>query len=169
MSPRLRERDSVSDYRREHDLLGPRDVPADALWGIYTERAIENFPLARRPVHPALIHAYGAVKLACARTNHELGDWDEPTYAAIQAACQEMMEGMLDRHVPVDALQGGAGTSTHMNVNEVLANRCSASRSATTRPSARSTTSTATRAPTTPTRRRSRSPPSACCGRSSAR
>ena len=123
MSPRLRERDSVSDYRREHDLLGPRDVPADALWGIYTERAIENFPLARRPVHPALIHAYGAVKLACARTNHELGDWDEPTYAAIQAACQEMMEGMLDRHVPVDALQGGAGTSTHMNVNEVLANR----------------------------------------------
>ena len=98
-------------------------MPADALWGIYTERAVENFPLARRPVHPALIHAYGAVKLACARTNHELGAWDEPTFAAIQAACQEMMEGMLDPHILVDALQGGAGTSTNMNVNEVLANR----------------------------------------------
>jgi len=110
-------------YRKEKDLLGERDVPADALWGIYTERAVENFPLAHRPVHPALIHAYGAVKLACARTNHELGAWDEPTFAAIQAACQEMMEGMLDAHVLVDALQGGAGTSTNMNVNEVLANR----------------------------------------------
>ncbi|MFW6161953.1 MAG: aspartate ammonia-lyase, partial [Planctomycetota bacterium] len=113
----------MTHYRTEHDLLGERDVPADALWGIYTERAVENFPLARRPVHPALIHAYGAVKLACARTNHELGAWDEPTFAAIQAACQEMMEGLLDAAIQVDALQGGAGTSTNMNVNEVLANR----------------------------------------------
>ena len=63
----------VPEYRKEHDLLGERDVPAGALHGVYTERAIENFPLAHRPVHPALIHAYGAVKLACARTNHELG------------------------------------------------------------------------------------------------
>ncbi|MGA2502335.1 MAG: aspartate ammonia-lyase [Tepidisphaeraceae bacterium] len=109
--------------RTETDLLGQREVPADALWGIHTLRAVENFPVAGRPVHPRLIHAYGAVKLAAARTNHELGSWDEPKFAAIEAACQEMIDGKLDAHVIVDALQGGAGTSTNMNVNEVLANR----------------------------------------------
>jgi hypothetical protein len=103
--------------------LGERDVPADALYGVHTERAIENFPLAGRPVHPALVHAFGAVKLACARTNHELGRWDDAKFRALEAACMEMMEGMLDRHIVVDALRGGAGTSTNMNVNEVLANR----------------------------------------------
>jgi aspartate ammonia-lyase len=113
----------LSAYRTEHDLLGTRNVPADALHGIYTERAIENFPLSRRPVHPALVHAYGAVKLACAQTNHELGWWDESKFKAIEAACAEMMEGRLDAAILVDALQGGAGTSTNMNVNEVLANR----------------------------------------------
>ncbi len=113
----------MTDYRKEHDLLGPRDVPAEALHGIYTERAIENFPLAQRPVNSGLVHAYGAVKLACARANHELGHWDEAAFAAIAQACGEMMEGMLDAHIVVDALQGGAGTSTNMNVNEVLANR----------------------------------------------
>ncbi|HOI55386.1 MAG TPA: aspartate ammonia-lyase [Phycisphaerae bacterium] len=113
----------MTAYRKEHDLLGERDVPADALHGIHTERAIENFPLARRAVNPALVRAYGAVKLACARTNRELGCWDDRTAAAIEAACEEMIEGRLDAHVVVDALQGGAGTSTNMNVNEVLANR----------------------------------------------
>ncbi len=110
-------------YRIEHDLLGTRNVPADALHGIYTERALENFPLASRPVNSALIHAYGAVKLACAQTSRELGRWDEVTYGAIQNACLEMIEGRLDSSIRVDALQGGAGTSTNMNVNEVLANR----------------------------------------------
>lgn len=62
-----------ANYRLEQDLLGERQVPACALHGIHTERAPENFPLALRPVNPALIHAYGVVKLACARTNHELG------------------------------------------------------------------------------------------------
>jgi aspartate ammonia-lyase len=113
----------MTEFREEHDLLGARPVPADALHGVHTERAIENFPLARRPVHPALVHAFGAVKLACARTNRELGWWDEAKFGAIEAACREMMEGRLDRHIVVDALQGGAGTSTNMNVNEVLANR----------------------------------------------
>ena len=62
----------MGDTRVEHDLLGERAVPAEALYGIYTVRALENFPLARRAVHPALVHAYGAVKLACARTNRML-------------------------------------------------------------------------------------------------
>ncbi len=113
----------MTDYRIEKDLLGEREVPADALYGVHTVRSIENFPLSRRPVNPALIHAFGAVKLACARTNHELGWWDEAKANAIEQACSEMMEGTLDGHVVIDALQGGAGTSTNMNVNEVLANR----------------------------------------------
>ena len=110
-------------YRRETDLLGDRDVPADSLWGIHTLRAIENFPLAHRPVHRGLVHAFGAVKLAAVRANHELGRWDDATLAALESACREMIAGQLDEHVVVDALQGGAGTSTNMNVNEVLANR----------------------------------------------
>jgi aspartate ammonia-lyase len=113
----------MNEYRHETDLLGSRDVPADVLWGIHTLRAIENFPLAGRPVHRGLVHGFGAVKLAAARTNHELGWADEAKFAAIQTACEEMIAGRLDEHVVVDALQGGAGTSTNMNVNEVLANR----------------------------------------------
>jgi len=128
----------MPDFRKESDLLGELDVPADALYGIYTVRAIENFPLARRPVNPALIHAYGAVKLACARTNNELGYWPSTPAApgnpqsairnpqffpAVERACSELIEGLLDAHIVVDALQGGAGTSTNMNVNEVIANR----------------------------------------------
>ena len=109
--------------RQETDLLGTRDVPAETLYGVHTARALENFPLAGRPVHRGLVHAYGEVKLAAARTNRELGRWDDATFAAIEAVCREMIEGRLDRHVVVDALQGGAGTSTNMNVNEVLANR----------------------------------------------
>ena len=113
----------MAGHRTERDLLGELPVPADALYGIYTVRAMENFPLSRRAVNPALIHAYGAVKLACLRTNHELGFIAEDVFAALSAACNEMMEGTLDSHIRVDALQGGAGTSTNMNVNEVLANR----------------------------------------------
>ncbi len=113
----------MTDYRIEKDLLGERQVPIDALYGIHTVRGVENFPLSGRRVNPGLIHAFGAVKLACARTNHELGWWDDDKAAAIEAACAEMMEGGLDGHIVVDALQGGAGTSTNMNVNEVLANR----------------------------------------------
>lgn len=113
----------MTAYRQETDLLGTRDVPADALWGIHTLRAVENFPLAGRPVHRRLVHAFGAVKLAAARTNHELGWADQPKFEAVEATCQEMIDGRLDEHVIVDAMQGGAGTSTNMNVNEVLANR----------------------------------------------
>jgi aspartate ammonia-lyase len=113
----------MSRFRTEKDLLGERQVPLGALHGIYTERAVENFPIARQPVNAALIHAYGQVKLACARTNHELGYLDDASAQAISAACLEMAAGDLDAHIRVDALQGGAGTSTNMNVNEVIANR----------------------------------------------
>jgi aspartate ammonia-lyase len=109
--------------RDEHDGLGVRSVPATAPWGAHTSRAVENFPLSGRVVSRPLVRAYGAVKLACARTNHELGRWDDATFHAIEQACSEMMAGELDAHIIVDALQGGAGTSTNMNVNEVLANR----------------------------------------------
>jgi aspartate ammonia-lyase len=113
----------MTTHRTETDLLGQRQVPADALHGIYTERALENFPITRRPVNPALIHAYGQVKLACARTNYALGHLDDLTARAIMAASVELADGRLDEHVRVDALQGGAGTSLNMNVNEVIANR----------------------------------------------
>jgi aspartate ammonia-lyase len=111
--------------RSETDALGSRQIPGDSLWGIHTLRALENFPLSGRPLHPALIRALGLVKLAAAQTNHRLGSWqDDPTKAeAILAACREMAEGRLDQWVVADGLQGGAGTSANMNVNEVLANR----------------------------------------------
>lgn len=110
--------------RRECDGLGEVAVPNEALYGAHTVRAIANFGLAGRPVHPGLVQAYGAVKLACARTNRALGAWaNEATAAAIEQACEEMAGGALAEWVVVDALQGGAGTSTNMNVNEVLANR----------------------------------------------
>ncbi len=109
--------------RIEHDLLGEKAVPAQALWGVHTARARENFPLSGRPVHRALVHAFGQVKLACAETNRELGYLGSELADALARACGELAAGALDEHIVVDALQGGAGTSTNMNVNEVLANR----------------------------------------------
>ena len=111
--------------RIEKDLLGSRQIPADALWGIHTDRAVENFPLSGRTVHPELIKAFGEVKLACAQTNIQLGFWKENIGKAnaIETACYEMSQGLLNKHILVDTLQGGAGTSTNMNVNEVIANR----------------------------------------------
>jgi len=114
----------MSETRREKDTLGELDVPASARHGVHTARALENFPLLGRPVHPALIHAFGAVKLAALRTNRNLGFLPDAARAdALERACRELMDGLLDADITVDALQGGAGTSTNMNVNEVLANR----------------------------------------------
>jgi aspartate ammonia-lyase len=115
----------VSGARREQDLLGTREVPADAMYGIHTLRAVENFPLAHRPVHAGLARAFGTVKLACARTNRALGWWrdDQAKADAIERACEELASGALAGEIVVDALQGGAGTSTNLNVDEVLANR----------------------------------------------
>lgn len=114
---------SDTQERIECDSLGQRGVPSSALWGIHTARAIENFPLSQRPVRSELVRAYGLVKHACAVTNCELGAIPERIARAIVQACREMSAGQLDQHIVVDALQGGAGTSTNMNVNEVLANR----------------------------------------------
>ena len=114
----------MSETRREMDSLGELDLPAGARHGIHTARALENFPLLGRPVHPALVRAFGAVKLAALRTNRKLGYFPDAAKAdAMERACRELMEGTLAQEVLVDALQGGAGTSTNMNVNEVLANR----------------------------------------------
>ena len=100
-------------------------MPAGSLHGAHTERALESFPLSGLPVHAELARAYGAVKLACARTNRQLGVWagDDAKAEAIERACRELADGSLDGHIVVDRLQGGAGASTNMNVNEVLANR----------------------------------------------
>ncbi len=110
--------------RVEKDLLGEKQIPENALWGIHTARAIENFPVSERKIHPELIKAYGEVKLACAQINNQLGFWKLTEKAeAIEKACFELSQGLLNEHILVDALQGGAGTSTNMNVNEVIANR----------------------------------------------
>jgi aspartate ammonia-lyase len=110
--------------RQEQDSLGAMAVPARALYGIHTARALDNFPLLGLPVHPALARAFGAVKLAALRSNRQLGCFPDQAKAdAMERACRELMDGTLAAEIRVDALQGGAGTSTNMNVNEVLANR----------------------------------------------
>ncbi|MBP8539625.1 aspartate ammonia-lyase, partial [Streptomyces sp. MK37H] len=112
-------------HRREHDLLGDRDVPADAYWGIHTLRAGENFPITGTSIsaYPHLISALAAVKEAAARANEDLGLLTTEKADAIAAACQEIRRGALHDQFIVDVIQGGAGTSTNMNANEVIANR----------------------------------------------
>ena len=111
--------------RLEHDLLGERQVPVEALYGIHTLRALENFPITGTPigVYPGLMQALAYVKEACALANHELGLLDDRRTAAITQACQEIRAGQYHQHFVVDVVQGGAGTSTNMNANEVIANR----------------------------------------------
>jgi len=111
--------------RREHDLLGDRDVPADAYYGVHTLRAIENFPITgtRISIYPDLIAALASIKSAAARSNHELGLLDATRTDAIVAAAEEIRAGKLHEQFVVDVIQGGAGTSTNMNANEVIANR----------------------------------------------
>jgi aspartate ammonia-lyase len=109
--------------REEKDQLGTKNIPEDALWGIHSARALENFPLSSYKHNGEFIKAFGYVKLACALTIKDLGVWDEKKSNAITQACQDMIEGLLDNQIITDPLQGGAGTSLNMNVNEVIANR----------------------------------------------
>lgn len=113
------------ETRIEHDLLGEREIPADAYYGIHTLRALENFPISRIPIsaYPNLVMALAYVKQACALANHELGLLDDAKTNAIVAACKEIIDGKLNDQFVVDVIQGGAGTSTNMNANEVIANR----------------------------------------------
>jgi len=111
--------------RTERDLLGEREVPAEALFGVQTLRAVENFPISG--VHlshfPTLVRALAMVKQAAARANLQLGLLDPRVASAIDRASQEIVDGHHHGHFVVDAVQGGAGTSTNMNANEVIANR----------------------------------------------
>ncbi|MGJ9403841.1 aspartate ammonia-lyase [Arthrobacter sp. KK5.5] len=111
--------------RTEHDLIGYREVPADAYWGIHSLRAVENFPITGQTLasNPHLVRALAMVKQAAARANRDLGLLDAERSGAIDAACQEIIDGALHAEFVVDVVQGGAGTSTNMNANEVIANR----------------------------------------------
>jgi aspartate ammonia-lyase len=111
--------------RLEHDLLGERQVPVDAYYGIQTLRGVENYDITGIPLahYPQFIRALAMVKKAAAKANHKLGDLDKDIAAAIGAACDEIIAGNLHNQFVVDMIQGGAGTSTNMNANEVIANR----------------------------------------------
>ncbi|MFJ3778963.1 aspartate ammonia-lyase [Streptomyces sp. NPDC090075] len=111
--------------RIEHDLIGDKAVPEDAYWGVHTARARENFPISGTTIgsYPDLVVAHAAVKEAAALANHELGLLGEDLRDAIVGACREIRNGALHDQFVVDAIQGGAGTSSNMNANEVIANR----------------------------------------------
>ncbi len=114
-----------TNTRTEHDLLGEREVPASAYWGIHTLRALENFPISGVPIGVSgdLLRALALVKHAATLANRDLGLLPEVKAAAIVAACEEVAGGALRGEFVVDMIQGGAGTSTNMNANEVIANR----------------------------------------------
>lgn len=110
--------------RIERDSLGERAIPLDAYWGVHTSRALENFPITKRPisVYNDLVVALASVKLAAARANCEIGALDEHRAQLIQRACQLIIDGEFHDQFVVGVIQGGAGTSTNMNANEVIAN-----------------------------------------------
>ena len=111
--------------RMEHDLLGDEEVPADAYYGIQTLRAVRNFDITGVPIShfPQLIRSLAMVKKAAALANRELGHLPKKKSQAIVFACNEVIAGKWHDQFPVDLIQGGAGTSTNMNANEVIANR----------------------------------------------
>ncbi len=114
----------MDKFRLETDLLGEKQVPGDAYYGIQTLRAMENFPLSHTKLnrYPSLIKSLAWVKKAAAATNHKLGLLPDDIYGAINEACDEIINGAFHDFFPVDIYQGGAGTSTNMNANEVIAN-----------------------------------------------
>ena len=111
--------------RPEHDLLGNRAVPTAAYWGVHTLRAVENFPISGQTIAtaPDLVNALAAIKQAAALANYDLGLLDEERATAIVKACEDIRGGQFHDQFVVDLIQGGAGTSTNMNANEVVANR----------------------------------------------
>jgi aspartate ammonia-lyase len=111
--------------RLEHDLLGDKAVPADAYYGVQTARGLENFHISgvQLRLYPDFIRALAMVKAAAARANFESGQFNETILRGIESACQEVIDGKLHDQFQLDMFQGGAGTSTNMNINEVIANR----------------------------------------------
>jgi len=116
---------TASETRIEHDLLGDRPVPSHAYYGVHTLRAVENFPITGNAIaiYPDLIRALACIKQAAALANRELDMLDATKCEAIVKACEEIRAGKLHDQFVVDVIQGGAGTSTNMNANEVIANR----------------------------------------------
>lgn len=112
---------SDAEYRIEHDTMGEVRVPADALWGAQTQRAVENFPISGTPIEPEQIKALAQIKAACAKANAELGIIEADMADAIVAAAAEVESGLHDREFPIDVFQTGSGTSSNMNTNEVIA------------------------------------------------
>lgn len=123
MSRSINTFDSVRPTRTESDSLGSMQLPLQAYYGIQSQRARENFPLAGSRVHSQLVHAVGLVKLACIEANILTGCLPQEIGEAIRLACVEFLTGQYDDQIIVEAIQGGAGTSINMNVNEILANR----------------------------------------------
>lgn len=118
---------TTAPTRTEKDTMGEMQVPADALYGASTQRAVLNFPVSGRPVPEEVIKAYAILKAACAAVNHKLGRLHEHRTKAIIEACNEISDGLprfggLAKHFPIDIYQTGSGTSTNMNANEVIAN-----------------------------------------------
>ena len=109
------------NFRIEHDSMGELRVPAEALWGAQTQRAVQNFPISGLTLPRAFIRALALIKASAARVNCELGLLDAALAQAIEAAALEVAEGKYDRQFPIDVFQTGSGTSTNMNANEVIA------------------------------------------------
>ena len=116
---------SAPATRLEHDLLGDKAVPADAYYGVQTARGLENFHISgvELRLYPDLIRALAMVKMAAARANFDCEQFDATIRGGIERACQEIIDGKLHDQFRLDMFQGGAGTSTNMNANEVIANR----------------------------------------------
>jgi fumarate hydratase class II len=112
----------ITLYRTEHDSMGELQVPADALWGAQTQRAIQNFPISGQTMPREFIRALGLIKQAAAMANLELGLLNEKKAAAIINAARIVASGEVDRHFPIDVFQTGSGTSSNMNANEVISN-----------------------------------------------
>ncbi len=112
---------SDKSYRTEHDSMGELKVPAEALWGAQTQRAVENFPISGLAMPRQFIAALGLVKWAAAGANSKLGLLKADKAKAIQNAALEVAEGGHDEHFPIDVFQTGSGTSSNMNANEVIA------------------------------------------------
>jgi len=109
--------------RTENDMLGTMEIKDKSYFGIHTMRAVQNFPVSGYKIDKDFIKAYGFVKLACVKTIFDIKPVEENKQNSIIQACEDLIEGKLDEYIVVDALQGGAGTSLNMNVNEVVANR----------------------------------------------